>query len=41
MLGCLGPVKVAGEGRLGEPVVCVGGLNEALGSGEMLAETLR
>ena len=32
-LGCLSPVQVVGQGRLGEPIVCVGGLNEALGSG--------
>ena len=36
MLGRLGPVEVAGERGLREPVVCVGGLDEALGGGEML-----
>ena len=33
MLGRLSPAEVVGQGRLGKPIVCVGGLNEALGSG--------
>lgn len=33
VLGCLGPAEVVGEGRLGEPVVRVGVLNETLSSG--------
>ena len=38
MLGCLSPYEVVGQGRLRKPVVCVGGLNEALRSDEMLVE---
>ena len=33
MLGGLSPGQVVGQGRLGKPIVCVRGLNEALGSG--------
>lgn len=38
VLGCLGPAAVAGEGRLGEPVVRVGVLDETLSNGEVLVK---
>lgn len=38
MLSCLSPVEVVGEGGLGEPIVCVGGLNETLGSGDNVSQ---
>lgn len=38
VLGCLSPAEVVGEGRLGEPVIRVGVLNETLSSGEVLVK---
>ena len=38
MLGRLSPGEVVGQGWLGKPVVCVGGLNETLGSGKILVK---